>query len=60
MKPNTYVILQDCLEKGISAGWYRAHKHTDTPGEETIKEKIEEAILLEISNYFIFDENGNV
>ena len=54
---NVYKILSDCVERGIDGGWNRAHKHTDTPSEEVIKREIENYIMLEISENFIFPEN---
>lgn len=51
-KPNAYKILTECVERGIQGGWNRAHKHTDKPTEEHIKEQIEYYIMLEISDYF--------
>ena len=55
LKPNTYQILSDCVEHGINAGWTRAHKHTDTPSEELIKQEIEHYIMLDVSENFKFD-----
>jgi hypothetical protein len=56
MKANTYKILQDCIENGIRRGWNRAHKHTDTPEENVVFDRIEDAIMLEINEYFVFEE----
>jgi hypothetical protein len=56
MKANTYKILQDCIENGIRCGWNRAHKHTDTPEENVVFDRIEDAIMLEINEYFVFEE----
>jgi hypothetical protein len=56
MRVIAYKVLSECIERGIEGGWNRAHKHTDTPTEELIKQQIEEYIMNEISNYFNFDE----
>lgn len=56
MKANTYVIVQDCIERGIRLGWHRAHKHTESPDENIIFDRIENAIMSEISEYFVFEE----
>ena len=45
LKINTYVVISRAVEEGINRGWYRAHKHTDTPSEPTIKSEIEREIL---------------
>ena len=55
LKPNVYTILQECIEIGINSGFNKAHKHTDTPNEEHIKEQILHYIMLEISKKFKFD-----
>jgi hypothetical protein len=31
MKVKYHVIIARCIEDGITMGWKRAHKHTDTP-----------------------------
>ncbi len=55
LKPDTYKILDDCVEAGINAGWNRAHKHTNKPSEEELKNQIQYYIMLEISEKFKFD-----
>ncbi len=56
MRPNAHKLISDCIERGIARGYARAHKHSDDPGENVIKHEIEEAIMNEISDYFLFDE----
>lgn len=56
LKVNVYLVLSECVQEGIEAGWNRAHKHTDTPSEQTIKGEIERYIMLNISEKFIFPE----
>jgi hypothetical protein len=55
MKPNYYLIISDCVEKGIALGFDRAHKHVDNPTSFVIKEKIDSAIMELINEYFTFD-----
>jgi len=57
MKPKVHTIIEMCLESGINRGWYRAHKHTEHPKEETIKEEIENCIMSALNDYFTFDDN---
>lgn len=59
MKPNEYLILSECVEDGINLGYTRAHKHTDTPTEQQIKEAIEQAVMSEICQYFLFEDLNN-
>jgi hypothetical protein len=49
--------LTDCIENGVEYGWSRAHKHTDQPNPNTVKECIEDAIMLEISENFSFEDD---
>lgn len=60
MKVNTYKVISDAVENGIKYGWYRAHKHTDEPAEDEIKNRIQMAIMAEMIEYFfIFDQEGD-
>lgn len=56
MKANEYKILDDCVIRGIDAGWNRAHKHTDTPSEYGIKEQIQHYVMLEVCENFNFED----
>ncbi len=56
LKANVYNVLERCIEDGIEGGWNKAHKHTDTPSEEEIKQQIEHYIMLSICEMFKFDE----
>jgi hypothetical protein len=58
MKVNTYKVLEECVERGITYGWRRAHKHTPEPDEQTIHGEIHRAIMLEIDEYFSFDDEA--
>ena len=56
MRVRAYDVLRRAIEEGIEYGWRRAHKHTDTPDDEAIKEQILTGILNEVSEYFDFDD----
>jgi hypothetical protein len=45
VKPNMYAVLSRAVEEGIEYGWNRAHKHTDHPSVETIKDEMERAVM---------------
>lgn len=36
----SYSIVSHAVEQGISLGYRRAHKHTDTPSEDLILESV--------------------
>ena len=56
MTPNSYKIVSDCVSDGIEQGWNKAHKHTETPSEQILKDQIEHYILLNIGENFLFDD----
>jgi hypothetical protein len=56
MRVRPYDVLRRAIEEGIEYGWRRAHKHTDTPEAEAIKDQILTGILNEVSEFFDFDD----
>jgi hypothetical protein len=60
MQVKEYTVLTDCVERGVAVGMARAYKHTDTPALDYIKRQIEDAVLLEICEYFDFDDESEV
>jgi hypothetical protein len=59
MKPKTNLVLELAIKQGIDYGWMRAHKHTDTPDENLIKQEIEEAIWHEVYSWFDMEVNDD-
>lgn len=39
MRVRAYEVLSRAVEDGVEYGWRRAHKHTDTPGQDAIKDQ---------------------
>ena len=59
MKPNTYEIIQRCLEEGIEMGYNRAFKYLEGesfPSKEVLLDNIQAAVMNEICTYFKFEE----
>lgn len=56
LKVNVYSVLEDCIEIGIDGGFNKAHKHTDNPTEQQLKEEIFRYVMLQISEKFVFDD----
>jgi len=56
MKIRGYLVLRRAVEEGVAYGWRRAHKHADSPDEETIKDEIITAVLNEVCEYFNFED----
>lgn len=57
MKPNIQHIIDLCIETGIDLGFQRAHKHTDQPDHEHIKQQVYQAIWQELDQLFIWDNH---
>jgi hypothetical protein len=55
MQVKEYTVLTDCVERGVAFGMARAYKHSDTPTPEHINGQIIDAVLVEICEYFDFD-----
>ena len=56
MKPKIRVILEQAIEAGVRRGWHQAHKHVENPDPSAIMERIDDAVMSEIYEYFTFDE----
>ena len=56
MKPKADMVLGMCVENGVQLGWNRAHKHDDSPPEQVIRDKIAEAVMNEVYEWFDFGE----
>jgi hypothetical protein len=56
MRAKEYNLMVRCIEEGVSYGYARAFKYTDTPDEAAIKTALEDAILNVICENFTFDE----
>ena len=56
MRIKIYKLIEQIVEQGTDAGYQRAHKHTNTPDEETIKNCIEQYIMNGFDDYFEFDK----
>ena len=55
MKVKMYQLIERLIDESIEAGWQYAHKHTDSPTEDTIKHCIEQYIMLGFDETFKFD-----
>ncbi len=56
MKVKMYKLIQEIVESGTESGYNRAHKHTDSPNPDTIKNCIEQYILQGFDEVFEFDQ----
>jgi hypothetical protein len=55
LRMRAYPVMCRAVEEGIDYGWMRAHKHTDKPSEQAIKDEIHAGIMNAICEMFDFD-----
>jgi hypothetical protein len=59
MTPKFTQLLETCIIDGVTMGHIKAYKHNDSPSKSEINEAIVNAVLLEIYEWFDFDEVKN-
>lgn len=59
MKAKEYDLLLRCVEDGVSYGFSRAHKHTDTPDPIQVQSQIIQAVMNEVCEWFKFEGDFN-
>ena len=60
MKVKTRVILEQAIEEGVNRGWRLAHKHVENPEEHAIIDRINDAVMSQIYEYFSFDDELHI
>lgn len=60
MRVRTYEVFRRAVEEGVEYGWRRAHKHTDTPAPEHMKEQLINEVLNAVCECFTFDDDEAV
>ena len=55
MKPDTYKLMERCIDDGVAYGLRRAYKHTDDPTAQQVHEAILLAVMNEICQWFKFE-----
>jgi hypothetical protein len=56
LRVNAYKLISRAVEEGIARGWQRSHKHTDCPDPSFVRQQVEEAVMLELSEIFIWPD----
>jgi len=56
LRLKSYDIVERAVDEGIELGYRRAHKHTDRPSEDGLKEAIHLAIMNALDGVLIFSE----
>lgn len=58
MKARDSLVLERCVEVGIKLGLNRARKHQEAPTEAEVVEAILRAVMEEVEEWFIFEEDA--
>ena len=54
VRVNVYAVITDAVERGITRGYRRAHKHDDHPKQDQLEACIYEAVMSEICEVIVF------
>lgn len=54
MRVREFQVMEQAVEDGVARGWSRAHKHTEAPDEDAIKNEIIRSVMSEICEWFEF------
>lgn len=60
MTPRFGRLLDEAIDVGVTVGWSRAHKHSDSPDDETIRDAIRQAVLNEIYERFAVPADADI
>ena len=58
MRARDGMVLERCVEVGIKLGLNRARKHQEAPTEAEVVQAIQRAIMDEVEEWFIFEEDA--
>lgn len=58
MRARDSLVLERCVETGIKLGLNRARKHQEAPTEDEVVQAIQRAIMDEVEEWFIFEEDA--
>jgi len=53
---DVYHVIERAVDEGVCYGYSRAHKHTDAPTEETLKNEIEQAVMNSLCEVLEFGD----
>ena len=56
VKLNAYAVISRAVEEGVTYGYNRAHKHTETPTEDQMVEAIQNAVMSALCEVMVFNE----
>ena len=58
MKAKVFTILKKAVENGVEHGCGRANEYDSPPSEHMLKQAICEAVMNEIGEWFVFDDDA--
>lgn len=56
MKAKEYELMLLAVEDGVSIGYSRAHKYTDDPSEQELKDHVQREVINQICEWFDFED----
>jgi hypothetical protein len=62
VRVDAYGVVCEAVENGIGWGWQRAHKHSEAPSEQALKDAIYQAVINELCEaleFPPFEEEAN-
>lgn len=51
VKLDTYKVITEIVEAGVDQGFIRAHRVTENPSDQTIKEHVVSSVMLKLEQY---------
>lgn len=57
MRARDGLVLERCVEVGIKLGLHRARKHREAPAEAELVQAIQRAVMDEVEEWFLFEED---
>lgn len=57
LKLNIYNIIGTCVEQGIAQGYKHAHKHTEKPDGDVLRDHIYEDVMNSLSEVINFNDS---
>ena len=55
LKVDSYKVVSEIVESGITNGWDKANRVSDNPSEATLKELVLSNVMLKLEEYIKFE-----
>lgn len=58
LRLQTYHLIDEAVEHGVTLGYNRAHKHTNAPTRETMEEVISRSVMELLAELIDWERSG--